>query len=106
VADLIPVVPLAVREFTTRDRVTAFARVYQGSNGGAVAITARIVDSANKQVFEQRTPLMDGRSTTARSADYQVALPLDGLPPGRYLLTIAAGGQQPAVTREVRFSVE
>ncbi|MEO7271542.1 MAG: VWA domain-containing protein [Vicinamibacterales bacterium] len=105
VADLIPLVPLAVREFSREDRVTAFARVYQGANGDAVAVTARIVDAQNTQVFEQRAPLMAGRGTAARSADYQVPLPIDQLPAGRYLLTIAAGGQKPAVTREVRFTV-
>ena len=85
--------------------MTAFARVYQGANGAAVAMTARIVDDQNKSVFEQRTPLMDGQAMAARSADYELALPLEQLAPGRYLLTIAAGGQKPAVTREVRFSV-
>jgi VWFA-related protein len=105
VADVIPLVPLAVREFTKADRVTAFARVYQGSIGDGVGVTARIVDAQGKAVFEQRTPLMEGRGSAARSADYQLPLPLDQLAPGRYLLTIAAGGQKPSVTREVRFIV-
>jgi len=104
-ADVLPVVPLALREFTNRDHVTAFARLYQAPNGEAVTLTTRIVDAQNKAVFEQRTPLMDGRAPAARSADYQLPLPLEQLAPGRYLLTITAGGQKPALTREVRFNV-
>jgi VWFA-related protein len=103
---LLPLVPIARREFSPSDHVTAFARAYQGAKTGAGGtLTTRIVDEHNRAVFEQRVPAFDGRGPGQASQDHQVELPLAQLTPGEYLLTIAVGGQKPAATRDVRFTV-
>jgi hypothetical protein len=105
--DLLPLRPIAAREFAATDRVAAFVRVYQGSGASAAAtLTTRIVDSRNQSVFEQRAPLFDAPGAGPRSADYEVNLPLATLSPGEYLLTFQAGGQNPAASRDVRFTVK
>ena len=105
--DLLPLRPVAAREFATTDRIAAFVRVYQGSGESAPAtLTTRIVDGRNQSVFEQLAPLFDAPGPGPRSADYEVALPLAKLSPGDYLLTFQAGGQKPAASRDVRFTVK
>jgi VWFA-related protein len=105
--DLLPIRPAAAREFAPTDRVAAFVRVYQGSGAsGATTLTTRIVDSRNQSVFEERKPLFDTPGNGPRSTDSEVSLPLAKLTPGEYLLTVQAGGQKPAASRDVRFTVK
>jgi VWFA-related protein len=105
--DLLPLRPVATREFAATDRVAAFVRVYQGTAASAAAtLTTRIVDSRNQSVFEQHGPLFDTPGDGPRSADHELNLPLAKLAPGEYLLTFQAGGQKPAASRDVRFTVK
>jgi hypothetical protein len=106
--DLLPIVPMAAREFRPSDRVAAFVRVYQGGGGvpAPVAIEAQIRDARDRTVFQQRMPLLEGTATGPRSADYQVDLPLDQLTAGDYLLTIGTGGPKPVTASGVRFTVK
>jgi len=85
--DLMPVTPTTRRQFATSDRVTAFVRAYQAEKDDPlpITITARIVDSSNRRVFEAKKP-----SSDRRSVDYRFELPLSSLSPGQYLLTIEA----------------
>jgi VWFA-related protein len=104
--DLLPLTPTARREFGVTEHITAFVRVYQGGAAApAVMLTVRILNDQNQAVFEQRGPVFDNQTAAPRSADHEVALPLAQLTAGEYLLRIEAGGQKPAATRDVRFTV-
>jgi hypothetical protein len=82
-ADLLPIVPTARREFSGTDRVTAFMRIYQSSTGAqTVSVAARIVDTGGRVAFENRTE--------QKGSDYQLELPVQRLTAGEYLLAIEA----------------
>jgi hypothetical protein len=104
--DLLPVIPTTRRQFATSDRVIGFVRAYQAEKDAPlpITITARIVDSSNRTVFEAKKPTPDG--PPARSTDYRFELPLSSLTPGKYLLTIEATRKANQKTRrEVIFAV-
>jgi hypothetical protein len=107
-ADLLPVVPTARRIFRPTDRVTVFARSYQGGRQTVVpaTATARIVDAANKEVFRSETPLVAQASGALRSADYTLALPVDRLGPGHYLLTVSIAAASGAAERSLSFQIQ
>jgi VWFA-related protein len=102
----IPIVPTLRRRFRSTESVTAWVRAHQG--GGSplqpVTVTGRIIDGADRTVFQQ-----DGRLFAAggdRSADLTFALPLSTLAPGPYLLRIdAARGSKETARREIPFEV-
>jgi hypothetical protein len=69
-----------------------------------MTITARILDSSNRTVFEAKKPTPDG--PPARSTDYRFELPLSSLTTGQYLLTIEATRKaNQKARREVIFAV-
>jgi hypothetical protein len=119
---LLAVVPTAEREFSTIDSATAFVRIYnqvRGGEVGPVAIASRILDGSGKTVLGRTDTLEPDRfRAAARAADFRFDLPLDGLDPGEYLLSMtatqgpAAGAMEKPVERpgdetrrEVRFVV-
>jgi VWFA-related protein len=106
VAKLMPVVPTSRRIFSTKDRVTAFLRVYQARPPfSAVTMATRITD-ANNDVIAEHTESAEGRTLGRLNAtDYQMDLPIDGLAPGEYLLTIEAARDGATLERAVRFTV-
>jgi hypothetical protein len=107
-ADLTPLVPMTERIFGAGDVVTAFARVYQGGNDAmaATTVTVRIVDAADKPVFEHAEPIAADRfDVKTRSADYQTRLRADGLAPGTYLLSIEAAAGRNAARRDIVFTI-
>lgn len=104
-SDVLPFLPIATREFTPADHVTAFVRIYQSGAGAAVTLNTRILDASNQAVFQQRIPAFDGAGAGSRSAEHRIELPLGQLKPGEYLLVIDTGGQKPADARDVRFTV-
>jgi hypothetical protein len=107
-ADFLPVVPTARRVFRPTDRVTVFARGYQGGGHAVVAATAtaRIVDAANQEVLSSETPLAAQSFGAQRSADYRLALPVDRLGPGYYLLTVSVSAGAKAVERSLSFQIQ
>ena len=107
-ADLLPVVPTARRVFRPTDRVTVFARGYQGGRQAVVSATAtaRIVDAANQEVFSSETPLGAQSFGALRSADYRLAVPVDRLGPGYYLLTVSLSAASGAVERSLSFQIQ
>jgi hypothetical protein len=109
-AALVPIQPTARRSFAAAERVTAFARVYQG--GGArqtvtpVTVDLGIQDAQGTAVFESREIIAPDRFTADRAADVRVDLPLARLRPGPYLVTIAArAGDRAPVRRQVQFEM-
>jgi VWFA-related protein len=96
---LLPILPTARRAFKATDQVTGFLRIYEkGQAFSPVTVTTRIVDTMDNT-----------RSTTTQrveSADYQFNVPLAGLPPGEYLLTVDAALEKNTAQRAVRFRIE
>jgi VWFA-related protein len=107
-ADLLPLVPTARRVFRSTDRVTVFARGYQGGRQALIpaTATARIVDAANREVLSNDTPIGAQSFGALRSADYRLAVPVDRLGPGYYLLTVSISADSGAVQRSLSFQIQ
>lgn len=107
IADLIPVMPTTYRQFVTSDDVGLFLRVYQGGKGKIVPVrvSAKVRDEQNNVRSTQEAMLETADFSAARSADYQVSLPLAHLSPGGYLLELEAQSGARRVQRTARFSV-
>lgn len=122
----VPLAPTARRTFSSSDRVTAFARIYQGGQTStAVPDTVRparqipgrdalqaaqlmvVVTDAQGTVRDRRTVAMaqDVFGVNDRMAEFTMDLPLKGLPAGDYLLTLEATSPRGSARRDVRFSV-
>ena len=118
-----PIAPTARREFSAADKVTAFAKVYQGGRDplAATTVTVKITD-ASGALRLNRAQLVTGggvgvagsnqRSvptsdvvSTDRSIDFRMELPLRTLPAGEYLLTLEASTSRGQAQRHVRFRV-
>jgi VWFA-related protein len=105
---LAPLTPTTLRQFFGGQQVTAFLRVYQGgsANIAEVPLSVHIRDVRNKLVFEASQNLKADRFNAARAAEYRIALPVDKLVEGAYLLTIEARLKKDTVRRDVRFQVQ
>lgn len=104
---LIPVTPTATRTFWTNDHVTAFGRVYEGGTDpiAAVTMTTHLLDAAGKAVFDAAEAMAPDRFF-GRAADYRLALPIERLRTGPYLLTMEASmGARRTPRRDVRFAI-
>jgi len=104
---LLPFMPTARREFFFADRVTAFARIYQGGRAptSAARLTARITDERGRVVHEHNTDLAPTAFGTTRAADFLWPVPMQALASGQYLLTLEAVQGDDSVRRDVRFVV-
>jgi VWFA-related protein len=107
-ADLVPVVPTARRQFARTDRVTAFLRMYQeaGKPAQPVDVTVRILDTDDRVVMNVAAPLAPDRFAGDRGAAYRVELPMERLGSGEYLFVIDATEGSHTARREVRFTVQ
>ena len=109
--DLVPLMPAATRTFPVDDTLALYAEAYDNNTRGThvVDLTASIRDATGKVVFtstEQRSSaeLRGGRGGYGLRVD----MPLDGLPPGQYVLTLTAksrAGADAAATREIAFAI-
>ncbi len=106
-ADVLPMIPIATREFSPGSAVVSFVRFYQGGtkSPATVRLSATIVDDAGQTRFDQANTLEAGDFSRSRSADYQFTLPLSSLKPGAHLLTIDATMGGTSVRRTARFTV-
>ena len=108
-AALLPIVPTTLRVFDVRDRVTSFLRIYQGGKKPLLTatLTVRIVDAADRQVFQATETFGADRFTGTRAADALREIPLTDCEPGPHLLTFEArlGSGGASARRDVRFSV-
>jgi hypothetical protein len=105
-ADLLPIVPTTMREFAGDTAVTAFLRAYQGGARAVVPVqmTARITDARDATVWAVKAPLPPA-DRSSRAADCRLELPMAGLSPGPYLLTVEVAAGARTVRRDLRFSV-
>lgn len=104
--------PTTARLFERSDRLTAFVRVYQEpqtqrqgmqqrrSLTTSVPVRTRVVDATGATVWAT-TNTIDGAQFTQGDVDVSVAVPVDTLKPGAYLLSLEARG----TTQSVRFTV-
>ena len=107
VAALIPFVPTTERAFTRDDRVTSFLRVYQGGKKPVVPVDliVRMVNEADRVVFDQAFALGAERFVRARGTDHTFGLPLERLEPGEYLVTFEARTAGQLVRRDLRLTI-
>jgi len=87
---LVPVVPTTRRDVATTDRATAFFRIHQGGTRAMVPVvrTVTLVDAHDATVLTQSDTLPVSVFSAARTVDQHLALPIETLAPGRYLLTV------------------
>jgi hypothetical protein len=105
--DLLPIVPTTRREFDRGDHVSAFLRVYQALKDApqATELLAQIQDVGGRVVTKDAYSLTPAQFSASRSADYRVAVPVDRLASGEYLLSIDASQGSHTARRGVRFRV-
>jgi len=103
---IVPVVPTSKREFTLREKVSAFLRVYQGGNRALTPASIRIIvqDGHDRLVYNNRMPLGVAKfDEKTRHADVRFDLPLRAMQPGSHLLTFEARLGEHTARRQVRF---
>jgi VWFA-related protein len=107
IADLIPVAPTTHRQFVPSDSVAVFVRIYQGGKGRIVPVRmmARVKSDSDATASNHESMLEVENFSAARSADYEISLPLEHLSPGQYLLEVTAQSGARRVIRTARFSV-
>jgi VWFA-related protein len=105
--DLLPIVPTARRDFARTDRADAFLRVYQKLKDPpqTTAVRAQIQDAAGRIVTDEARSLSADQFAANGGVDYRLALPVERLEPGEYLLTIDATQGRFTARRGVRFRV-
>ena len=106
---IVPIVPTTLREFTPADRVSTFLRVFQGGSNplGAVTIETRVVGSDDTTDVRSTETLPAEKFDAGRSASFTGEVPLTGLTPGMYLMSVTAtadGGR--STRRDVVFRVK
>lgn len=108
---VLPAAPIAIRTFPQNDEITLFAEVYDRTSSAPhrVDITTRI-RSDEGTVYFNATEERDSSELQGARGGYghTARVPLGGLPPGPYVLTVEAqsrvGNEAPAI-RDVRFWV-
>jgi hypothetical protein len=82
-------------------------RVYQGGETmRAIEVRARIIDTTDKVVLDERRALAAETFSTAHAADYQLDLPLARLAPGDYVLSLVVASGEHEVRRNLRFHMQ
>ncbi|HET9468547.1 MAG TPA: VWA domain-containing protein [Vicinamibacterales bacterium] len=106
-SELLPVVPTTAREFATREKISAFIRVYQGGRQapGSVTLTTRISNERDEQVLQQSLDVGPDQFLKYRATDHQFEIPLNRLEAGEFLLTVEAAAGELRESRNVRFTV-
>jgi VWFA-related protein len=107
-AGVLPVVPTVRRSFTAGHKVEAFTRVHQGGRGPAEPVALRVVieDQHGRIVMDRPLDLAPDAFDAARAADVRVEIPVSGLDPGAYLLTLETASTEKPVRTMIRFRVE
>ncbi len=91
-ASLVPLAPTTARDFAPGDTLQSFVRIFQGGSAppSVVTLTTEIFDAGNTSHFSETKTLPAEAFAPARSTGAQVALPLDRLTAGPYLLSTTA----------------
>jgi hypothetical protein len=97
--------PTLRRVFTPSDTVTASLQVRRDPKHASVALTMRVRDVHDRAVSESTTALEAPRFSDAGVAAVSEPLPLSGLAPGDYLLTVEAKDASGTQARDIRFTI-
>jgi VWFA-related protein len=105
-APILPIVPTSTRTFTASDAIVAYVSVFQGAGAPVpVTLNAVVLDWRDRPVLEISEPIVAEAFADAGVAR-QIALPLERLIAGPYLLTITAERSDGTKTRrDVMFRV-
>jgi len=109
--DRLPLPPTALREFEPRDRLVAFAEVYDNREGPseAILVTTTVTNETGAAMFRSEEAVEAfAFEPKRRSWSHRIEIPLADLAPGPYVLRVEAKPRHaasPAVFREVPFSV-
>ena len=108
-AKAFPLMPAAVRTFAPDDTLAFYAEAYDAGAAHAVELTAVIRDDTGKTAFtttEERTSAELGAGR--KGYGFRVDVPLAGLPPGAYVLTLTATSREASdapATRDIPFTI-
>lgn len=108
-ADVLPIVPTSLREFSRARRATAWAQIALGDDPilHPITLRARIVNTNDEEVFQDQRVITPAPLERNRQATYKVELPLQNLPLGSYVLSFFATTERKTPQRrDVWFSVE
>ncbi|HUR21435.1 MAG TPA: hypothetical protein VMZ90_11540, partial [Vicinamibacterales bacterium] len=92
VRTLLPIVPTTRRELANSDRASVFFRIHQGSTRPVTAVsrTIQITDENDTRVMDSTEVIPAASFAAGRMVEQRLALPIAGLAPGRYLLTVSS----------------
>jgi VWFA-related protein len=106
---ILPGPPMSLRTFPPDDELMLFAEVYDGVKSAphAVDITTTVRASDGQVVFEHNDERSSAELQGSRGGyGHTVTVPMSGLAPGRYLLTVEARSRLgPAASRHTQFDV-
>ena len=103
--DALPTPPSTRRDFSTSERVLVFHEVYPPSNvpPDAVSVSALVRDDTGRVV---RRLDAERASFSRNNSGFVAEIPLDGIPPGTYVLKVEAhAGQGRSASREIPIRV-
>jgi VWFA-related protein len=101
--------PTIRRAFKTSEHMQATLHVYEGLDRdddiATATIALRVLDPSGRAVHEQ-TLTLNAQDFARRRADCRLAIPLDRLSAGEYLLKIDAAADKATASKAIRFRVE
>jgi hypothetical protein len=103
----LPVVPTGRRVFARTERVSAWIQIYQGLQRLQMAgyFVSEIRDEQDRRVFHQEIRMLPEDVGDNRAINQTIALPIDSLAPGQYLLAVEIRQGNNVAKRELRFSI-
>lgn len=105
--DVLPAAPTATRDFQQHSHATASVTVARSSSQvSPVKLTVHLLDGQGTTVVDASETLPAERFDASGLAPYRFEIPFDRLPPGWYLLTVAASATgRTTPQRDVTFRV-
>lgn len=107
---VVPFVPTARRTFDRTETVWAFVQISQGTSRTdalqPVTVRVRVINVQDDAVRDQTLTLAPDEFATNRTATPSLALPVQSLPAGEYLLSLDATMGDRIASRAVRFHVK
>lgn len=110
-AQAFPLMPAATRAFRRGDRLAVYAEAYDNGSGPArtVDLSAVVRDDTGKAVFTTSEQRSSAELAGNRGGyGFRVEIPLAGLPPGSYVLSLTAesrGSRDAPSTRDIPFTI-
>ncbi len=104
-----PAPPVALRVFPKDDEVLVFAEIYDRAGGTphAVDITTTVTASTGTVVWKHSDERSSSEVQGARGYGHLVRVPMAGIEPGRYVLTVEARSRLgQTASRAVPFEVQ